>query len=186
MLLLAASALARRRHLVVGPLLGLAAQAVGAEKILRTLEHDQIFGYEELLPHWGLEMLLAHVVAEEREAPKDKRPFPSIRAPYLRLPALTFAIRRDVPSALLRQFCARSPRVSVLETILRGLEDAEVRYVVVGHQRGRPPVTATACRAGERKPYGNFGLALSDSSESPPSGMRQVPRFAVLKRISID
>jgi PAS domain S-box-containing protein len=35
---------------------------------LRNLEHDQIFGYEELLPHWGLETLLAHVVPEEREA----------------------------------------------------------------------------------------------------------------------
>jgi len=32
----------------------------------RTIEHDRIFGYEELLPHWTYEMFLEHVLAEDR------------------------------------------------------------------------------------------------------------------------
>ena len=34
---------------------------------IRSLRHDQIFGYEQLLPKWGLEALLAHVVPEDRD-----------------------------------------------------------------------------------------------------------------------
>jgi len=33
----------------------------------RNLEHDQIFGYEELLPHWDFETFLTHVVPEDRK-----------------------------------------------------------------------------------------------------------------------
>lgn len=33
----------------------------------RSLEHDQIFGYESLLPEWGYELFLQHVVPEHRE-----------------------------------------------------------------------------------------------------------------------
>ena len=33
----------------------------------RSFRHDQIFGYESLLPEWTYEMFLAHVVPEERE-----------------------------------------------------------------------------------------------------------------------
>jgi len=34
----------------------------------RNLEHDRIFGYDALLPHWDFETFLAHVAAEDREA----------------------------------------------------------------------------------------------------------------------
>jgi PAS domain S-box-containing protein len=34
---------------------------------IRSLRHDQIFGYEHLLANWGLEALSAHVVPEDRE-----------------------------------------------------------------------------------------------------------------------
>ncbi len=34
----------------------------------RTLQHDQIFGYSQLLPEWTYEMFLEHVLAEDREA----------------------------------------------------------------------------------------------------------------------
>jgi signal transduction histidine kinase/CheY-like chemotaxis protein len=33
----------------------------------RTLEHDRIFGYPELLPRWTYEMFLEHVIPEDRE-----------------------------------------------------------------------------------------------------------------------
>ena len=33
----------------------------------RTLKHDQIFGYESLLPEWTYEMFLEHVHPEDRE-----------------------------------------------------------------------------------------------------------------------
>ena len=33
----------------------------------RTIEHDRIFGYEELLPQWTYEMFLEHVFADDRE-----------------------------------------------------------------------------------------------------------------------
>jgi PAS domain S-box-containing protein len=33
----------------------------------RTLRHDQIFGYDELLPEWTYEMFLDHVLPEDRE-----------------------------------------------------------------------------------------------------------------------
>ena len=33
----------------------------------RTLEHDRIFGYESLLPHWTYEIFLDHVVPEDRD-----------------------------------------------------------------------------------------------------------------------
>lgn len=34
--------------------------------IHRSLEHDRIFGYEQLLPHWTHEMFLEHVLPEDR------------------------------------------------------------------------------------------------------------------------
>ncbi|MBP7829930.1 MAG: PAS domain S-box protein [Kiritimatiellae bacterium] len=33
---------------------------------IRSLEHDRIFGYPELLPHWTYEMFLEHVIPEDR------------------------------------------------------------------------------------------------------------------------
>jgi PAS domain S-box-containing protein len=33
---------------------------------LRTLQHDRIFGYDSLLPHWTYEMFLEHVLPEDR------------------------------------------------------------------------------------------------------------------------
>jgi PAS domain S-box-containing protein len=36
-------------------------------KAYRSLKHDQIFGYESLLPEWTYEMFLEHVLPEERE-----------------------------------------------------------------------------------------------------------------------
>jgi PAS domain S-box-containing protein len=33
---------------------------------VRTLQHDQIFGYHQLLPHWTYEMFLDHVVEEDK------------------------------------------------------------------------------------------------------------------------
>ncbi len=38
----------------------------------RSLKHDQIFGYEELLPRWTYEMFLEHVVPEDRELVDQK------------------------------------------------------------------------------------------------------------------
>jgi PAS domain-containing protein len=32
----------------------------------RSLEHDRIFGYEQLLPQWTYEMFLDHVLPEDR------------------------------------------------------------------------------------------------------------------------
>jgi len=34
----------------------------------RALQHDQIFGYQELLPEWTYEMFIEHVLPEDREA----------------------------------------------------------------------------------------------------------------------
>jgi two-component system CheB/CheR fusion protein len=34
----------------------------------RSLQHDQIFGYQELLPQWTYEMFIEHVLPEDREA----------------------------------------------------------------------------------------------------------------------
>ncbi len=34
----------------------------------RSLRHDEIFGYTELQPHWGRELFLRHVVADDRDA----------------------------------------------------------------------------------------------------------------------
>jgi PAS domain S-box-containing protein len=38
----------------------------------RSLQHDQIFGYQELLPEWTYEMFIEHVVPEDREAVDGK------------------------------------------------------------------------------------------------------------------
>ena len=38
----------------------------------RTIEHDQIFGYKELLPSWTFEMALEHMVPEDREDVNNK------------------------------------------------------------------------------------------------------------------
>ncbi|MEQ1530159.1 MAG: PAS domain S-box protein, partial [Methylococcales bacterium] len=34
----------------------------------RTLKHDQIFGYAQLLPEWSYELFLEHVIAEDRDS----------------------------------------------------------------------------------------------------------------------
>jgi PAS domain S-box-containing protein len=34
---------------------------------IRTLEHDQIFGYDSLLPEWGSKIFFEHIVPEDRE-----------------------------------------------------------------------------------------------------------------------
>ncbi len=36
------------------------------QEVLRSLRHDQIFGYSTLQPRWGLEIALAHVLEEDR------------------------------------------------------------------------------------------------------------------------
>ncbi len=41
-------------------------------KAYRTLEHDRIFGYTELLPSWTYEMFLQHVVPEDRDEVNKK------------------------------------------------------------------------------------------------------------------
>ncbi len=38
----------------------------------RSLKHDQIFGYEMLLPHWTYEMFLEHVIPEDRAGVDQK------------------------------------------------------------------------------------------------------------------
>lgn len=38
----------------------------------RSLEHDRIFGYAELLPQWTYEMFIEHVLPEERETVDGK------------------------------------------------------------------------------------------------------------------
>ncbi|MBA3553599.1 MAG: response regulator, partial [Gemmatimonadales bacterium] len=45
---------------------------VGRHTAWRSLRHDQIFGYERLLPSWTYEMFLQHVVPEDREAVDQK------------------------------------------------------------------------------------------------------------------
>ena len=45
-----------------------------------TLVHDQIFGYEMLLPHWNYEMFLAHVLPEDR--PEVDRRYREATAAY--------------------------------------------------------------------------------------------------------
>jgi PAS domain S-box-containing protein len=41
--------------------------ALADHTAFRSLEHDRIFGYAELLPQWTYEMFLDHVLAEDRE-----------------------------------------------------------------------------------------------------------------------
>jgi len=41
-------------------------------KAWRSLRHDQIFGYETLLPEWTYQMFLAHVVPEDRKEVDEK------------------------------------------------------------------------------------------------------------------
>jgi PAS domain S-box-containing protein len=40
--------------------------------VLRTPEHDHIFGYETLLPHWTYEMFLDHIISDDREEVKKQ------------------------------------------------------------------------------------------------------------------
>ncbi|QHT68452.1 PAS domain-containing protein [Rhodocytophaga rosea] len=37
------------------------------DQSLRSLHHDQIFGYQSTLPEWGIDTFIAHVVPEDRE-----------------------------------------------------------------------------------------------------------------------
>ncbi|MBM9486959.1 response regulator [Pseudomonas sp. ICBG1301] len=41
------------------------------QEVLRSLRHDQIFGYSELQPRWGLEIALKHVIEEDRHILTD-------------------------------------------------------------------------------------------------------------------
>ncbi len=41
-------------------------------RALRSLEHDRIFGYNEMLPEWTFEMFLEHVLPEDREMVGNK------------------------------------------------------------------------------------------------------------------
>jgi PAS domain S-box-containing protein len=38
----------------------------------RSLKHDQIFGYETLLPNWTFDIFLEHVIPDDRESVKEK------------------------------------------------------------------------------------------------------------------
>ena len=38
---------------------------------VRTLKHDQTFGYSSLQPEWGYDIFLTHVVPEDRAAVKE-------------------------------------------------------------------------------------------------------------------
>ncbi len=39
---------------------------------VRSLKHDQIFGYDSLLPQWGAEIFMKHVVPDDREHVQEK------------------------------------------------------------------------------------------------------------------
>jgi len=39
---------------------------------IRTIEHDQIFGYDTLLPEWGAKIFLEHILPEDREKVQQK------------------------------------------------------------------------------------------------------------------
>ncbi|MQQ34692.1 response regulator [Pseudomonas sp. SZ57] len=41
------------------------------QEVLRSLRHDQIFGYETLQPHWGLEIALTHILEADRHILTD-------------------------------------------------------------------------------------------------------------------
>jgi PAS domain S-box-containing protein len=43
-----------------------------ADQAWRSLQHDRIFGYESLLPHWGKEVFSRHVVPEDRESVEQR------------------------------------------------------------------------------------------------------------------
>jgi len=43
-----------------------------ADQAWRSLQHDRIFGYESLLPHWGKEIFSRHVLPEDRELVKQR------------------------------------------------------------------------------------------------------------------
>jgi PAS domain S-box-containing protein len=42
------------------------------DRAVRSLRHDQIFGYSSLLPKWGAEIFMGHVVPEDRELVKSR------------------------------------------------------------------------------------------------------------------
>lgn len=39
---------------------------------IRSLKHDQIFGYDSLLPQWGAEIFMKHVVPDDREQVQEQ------------------------------------------------------------------------------------------------------------------
>jgi PAS domain S-box-containing protein len=43
-----------------------------SRQVNRSLRHDQIFGYETLLPEWTLDTLVEHIVPEDRECVREK------------------------------------------------------------------------------------------------------------------
>ncbi|MBF0522559.1 MAG: PAS domain-containing protein [Candidatus Omnitrophica bacterium] len=45
---------------------------IKTKKAWRSLRHDQIFGYKELLPEWTYEMFLGHVLPEDKESVDKK------------------------------------------------------------------------------------------------------------------
>ncbi len=42
------------------------------DRAWRSIEHDQIFGYQTPLPEWSTEIFLSHVISEDREFVKEK------------------------------------------------------------------------------------------------------------------
>jgi len=57
----------RWRYILEVSELGAWALNLGTQEAWRSLRHDQIFGYSELLPEWTYPMFLQHVHAEDRE-----------------------------------------------------------------------------------------------------------------------
>ena len=43
-----------------------------ADQAWRSLQHDRIFGYESLLPHWGKEVFSRHVLPEDRKSVEQR------------------------------------------------------------------------------------------------------------------
>ncbi len=62
----------RLQHALEAGELGLWGLNVMTGKAWRTLQHDQIFGYNNLLPEWTYQMFLSHVVPEDRSYVDEK------------------------------------------------------------------------------------------------------------------
>jgi PAS domain S-box-containing protein len=62
----------RLQHALDAGELGLWGLDISTGKAWRTLRHDQIFGYKELLPEWTYQIFLGHVVPEDRVIVDEK------------------------------------------------------------------------------------------------------------------